>query len=249
MYRKKLYNAARQSGASAVEYGLVMAVLMSLMIGASTVMKAPISELFACAAKKVASMVNGGGYDCGAIQLAGGPDDDLVTDGEVTPATDGNSAGGNATIPQTPTDNENTQATGPDWPSPTGQDERGCDAFGCGDYGASRGSRDHRGIDYAATPGEDVVAVIGGEVTRIGWPYANADYRYIEITSDDGYVVREMYVSPDANLVVGSQVTQGEVIGTVQSLQPRYPGITDHIHVEVRENGVVIDPATVIDAN
>ena len=245
MYRRRLYNAARQSGASAVEYGLVMAVLVSLMIGASTVMKAPISELFLCAAKKVASMVNGGSYDCGGIQLAGGPDNDQVSEG----ATDGNRADTNATTQQPETEAQTNQTAGPDWPSPSGQGERGCDGFGCGHYSAPRGSRDHAGIDYEANAGADVVAVIGGEVTRIGWPYANADYRYIEITTDDGYVVREMYVSPDANLVVGSQVTQGEVIGTVQSLQPRYPGITDHIHVEVRENGVVIDPATVIDAN
>ena len=241
MYKKNLSIAVRQSGASAVEYGLVLAVLVGLMIGASTLMKDPISELFLCAAKKVASMVNGGSYDCGSMQLAGGPENSQV--GEA--ATDPNRGETSLTAQHTLTN----QTTGPNWPSPTGQGERQCDGFGCGHYGASRGTRDHRGIDYEAVAGADVVAVIGGEVTRIGWPYANANYRYIEITTQDGYVVREMYVSPNANLVVGSQVIQGEVIGTVQSLQPRYPGITDHVHVEVRENGVVIDPATVIDAN
>ena len=49
------------------------------------------------------------------------------------------------------------------------------------------------------------------------------------------------YVEPDANLL-GNNVTAGDVVGQLQSLQSAYPGITDHVHVELRINGTLTDP-------
>jgi murein DD-endopeptidase MepM/ murein hydrolase activator NlpD len=98
-----------------------------------------------------------------------------------------------------------------------------------------------------ADPNQNVVAVMGGTVTRIGYPYADdLSYRYVEIHAPNGYTVRELYVSPGEEIVVGSQVTAGQIIGSVQDLTTRYIGITNHVHVEIRFNGDYINPATLI---
>ena len=131
--------------------------------------------------------------------------------------------------------------------NPTGKGVRGCDEQGCGGYNASRGSRSHRGTDYSAAPGQDVLAISDGIITKIGYPYGDdISYRYIQIDSSDGYQIREFYITPNRDINFGSSVRVGQVIGTAQSLQPRYPNITDHIHVEIRLNEKLIDPASVI---
>jgi septal ring factor EnvC (AmiA/AmiB activator) len=47
-------------------------------------------------------------------------------------------------------------------------------------------------------------------------------------------------------LPAGSVVRAGDDIGWLQSLQRRYSGITDPVHVEIRRNGVLVDPTTLI---
>jgi hypothetical protein len=38
-------------------------------------------------------------------------------------------------------------------------------------------------------------------------------------------------------------VRRGQPIGTTQDLSPRYPGITNHVHLEVRQFEVIMNPA------
>ena len=110
--------------------------------------------------------------------------------------------------------------------------DRGVDIFGSGDFGAPRGDRVHTGTDFRCV----VVAPVAGEVTKIGYPYSDdLSYRYVQITDSDGYDVRCFYVDPSVQ--VGDRVVVGTEIGTMQSLQGRYPGIIDHVHVEVRAPG------------
>lgn len=126
---------------------------------------------------------------------------------------------------------------------------RGSDRHGSGKFRAPRTNvyGFHRGVDYVATSGQSVVAVTAGEVTKIGFPYkANNKITYVEITSPLGYVVREFYVDPLTSIRVGSNVVTGQPIGTHQSLSARYPGITEHVHVEIMLGGALIDPTTVI---
>jgi murein DD-endopeptidase MepM/ murein hydrolase activator NlpD len=135
--------------------------------------------------------------------------------------------------------------------NPTGHDLRGEDAYGAGFYGASRaaGARRHRGADYVAEPGEIVRAPISGVVQRIGFAYRGDErYRYVELTSEDQTRdVRVLYVGPLVQL--GAVVRAGEPIGRAQDLSRRYPrGITNHVHVEMRENGALADPAGVLPA-
>jgi murein DD-endopeptidase MepM/ murein hydrolase activator NlpD len=127
----------------------------------------------------------------------------------------------------------------PDFANPTGAAPRGHDDFGEGQFGARRdgGSRDHEGVDYTARAGQDVRAPISGYVTKIGYAYAGStDLKFVEITNPAlGYVARAFYVTPGVE--VGQTVRLGQAIGRVESLQSHYPGITDHVHLEVMEPG------------
>jgi murein DD-endopeptidase MepM/ murein hydrolase activator NlpD len=135
-----------------------------------------------------------------------------------------------------------------DFVNPTGQVPRTHDAFGHGEFGASRdgGSRHHEGVDYVADAGQDVAAPISGFVTKIGYAYGGANSpRFVEITNPAiGYVARTFYIDP--GVVVGEAVRLGQTIGTVVSLQSHYPGITDHVHLEVMKAGERLNAETLI---
>lgn len=128
----------------------------------------------------------------------------------------------------------------PDFANPTDAAPRTWDHFGSGAYGASRdgGVRHHAGVDYAAVAGQAVKAPISGYVTRIGYAYDDdLSFRYVEITNPAlRYQARVLYVSPE--VAVGETVRLGEAIGEAQTLQGRYPGITDHVHLEVARLGL-----------
>jgi murein DD-endopeptidase MepM/ murein hydrolase activator NlpD len=122
---------------------------------------------------------------------------------------------------------------------------RGEDAFGFGNFEASRdaGARKHHGTDIIAAPGAIVRAPIEGEVTKMGAVYRNSEkLRFVEITNEHSKLTtRVMYVT--ASVGIGDQVSAGEPIGFAQDLQQRYPGITNHVHVELRSQGRLLNPA------
>lgn len=124
---------------------------------------------------------------------------------------------------------------------------RGQDGQGYGYYGASRsgGTRTHNGIDFVCRPGEAVYSPITGTVERYANPYAT-DVRFGGILiSGDGISVKLFYLSP--TVPVGTTVRRGQQIGVAQQISKKYPGITEHIHVEVYEGGKVIDPSGLIE--
>jgi murein DD-endopeptidase MepM/ murein hydrolase activator NlpD len=156
-----------------------------------------------------------------------------------------------ATAPEATKATYTLPAPAPELVNPTGHSLRGEDVYGAGAFGASRGggARRHRGADYVAEPGEVVRAPITGIVQRIGFAYRGDErYRYVELTSEDQTRdVRVLYVGPTVQL--GVVVRAGEPIGRAQDLSARYPrGITNHVHVEMRENGALADPASVLPA-
>lgn len=129
---------------------------------------------------------------------------------------------------------------------------RGVDAYGSGAFGASRdgGRRAHRGVDFVASPGEQIRAPIGGVVTRIGAAYSGGNsLQYVEIANSvTRYKARVLYVGPAVE--PGWTVAAGDVIGRAQDLAERYPaGMTNHVHVELtggqggRLNPLVVLPA------
>ncbi|WP_230970326.1 M23 family metallopeptidase [Nitrogeniibacter aestuarii] len=126
---------------------------------------------------------------------------------------------------------------------------RGSDKWGSGHFAAPRGSRQHNGVDISASLGEAVLSPIDAKVVRVAYPYAT-DLSLTGILLEGvgrhaGFTVKIFYMSPEQSKI-GKQVSAGERIGAAQSLLTKYPGIKNHIHLEVRQNGVVIDPQSLM---
>ena len=122
---------------------------------------------------------------------------------------------------------------------PTRNDEQGL-----GHYRAPRGSRIHNGIDYACFPQSEILSPVSGTVTKLGYPYsADLSWRYVQV-SVDGRHHRVFYVEPLVE--VGQSVDENTVIGRVRDIGERYPGMTPHIHYEIKlPDGSYRDPNAV----
>jgi murein DD-endopeptidase MepM/ murein hydrolase activator NlpD len=98
----------------------------------------------------------------------------------------------------------------------------------------------HKGVDFAGTKGEPVVAVAAGVVT---WAGERTGFgKLIEINHGDGYVTR--YGHNEKTLVsVGQMVKRGDAIGLMGSTG-RSTG--PHVHFEVLRNGRQVDPLSFI---
>jgi len=94
----------------------------------------------------------------------------------------------------------------------------------------------HKGMDFAAKSGSDILAVAGGVVT---WSSKRYGYgNLVEINHGNGYVTR--YGHNKQNLVeVGDTVKKGQIISLMGSTG-RSTG--PHVHFEVIKNGRQINP-------
>jgi murein DD-endopeptidase MepM/ murein hydrolase activator NlpD len=98
--------------------------------------------------------------------------------------------------------------------------------------------RAHRGVDYAASSGTEIMATSDGVVTRRGGLGALGNA--VEIRHPNGYLTRYGHMSRfNADVRVGTRVKQGQVIG--------YVGATGlatapHLHYELWLNGRPVDP-------
>ncbi|MCW2294103.1 murein DD-endopeptidase MepM/ murein hydrolase activator NlpD [Pseudomonas sp. BIGb0408] len=98
----------------------------------------------------------------------------------------------------------------------------------------------HKGVDFAAKAGSDVVAVGAGVVTFAG--RRNGYGNTVEISHADGYVT--LYAHNRSNRVqVGDLVQRGQAIATVGSTG-RSTG--NHVHFEVSRNGQLVNPHSYI---
>jgi murein DD-endopeptidase MepM/ murein hydrolase activator NlpD len=98
----------------------------------------------------------------------------------------------------------------------------------------------HKGVDFAGSAGENVVAVAAGVVT---WSGQRAGYgNLVEINHGDGYVTR--YAHNEKTLVnVGETVKRGDPVALMGSTG-RSTG--PHVHFEVLRNGRQVDPLTFV---
>jgi murein DD-endopeptidase MepM/ murein hydrolase activator NlpD len=94
----------------------------------------------------------------------------------------------------------------------------------------------HKGLDFAGTEGEPVVAVAAGIVT---WAGERSGYgTLVEINHGNGYITR--YAHNESTLVaVGQSVSRGEQIALMGSTGH---STGPHVHFEVLHNGTQIDP-------
>lgn len=118
------------------------------------------------------------------------------------------------------------------------------DPYGNGSFGSSRdgGARKHEGIDFIGFGGDPVYAPFSGKVIRTTRPYANDDrFDGIVIEDDSGeFEAKLFYLKP--RLKAGEKFNARNVLGIIQNLYVKYPSITNHVHLELRKNGVLIDP-------
>lgn len=127
----------------------------------------------------------------------------------------------------------------------SGMRSRGLDRrYGSGQFGASRdqGRRRHQGLDILAGAGQPVMCPIDGEVVREAVPYPPFTGILIRGTGEFlGYEVKLFYVK---GLRCGP-CSAGEVIGFAERLAIKYPGIPNHVHMEVRYRGALLSPMDV----
>ena len=101
--------------------------------------------------------------------------------------------------------------------------------------------RSHRGVDYAADAGTEIMATSDGVVIQRGpdGGYGNA----IQIRHPNGFITRYAHMRAfRSGVVVGSRVKQGDIIGYVGST-----GLATgpHLHYEMLRGGRHIDPLSV----
>ena len=128
--------------------------------------------------------------------------------------------------------------------NPTGKGIRS-DRGGDGRFGAPRGSRTHKGLDFSTSPeGQVIVSPDSGRVDH--FMGASTGYPIVDIYPSDpnaGYdFIRILYV--DQSDGVPSSVNAGDPIGNSVNLQSLgYPSsVGPHIHLQIYSNGNWIDP-------
>lgn len=137
----------------------------------------------------------------------------------------------------------------PEFGSPIGLLIRPADKYGSGEYGAPR-SRDgaphpHYGLDICTIPGQSIIAPVPVKIVREARPYADGtDHDVLSgvvLETMDQIQIKVLYVLPHLTLI-GQFVPRGRAVAVAQSLQRRYPGITNHAHFEVWIRGERVDP-------
>ena len=101
-------------------------------------------------------------------------------------------------------------------------------------------ARAHRGVDYAAPHGADVVAIASGTVLAAS--YDNANGRMVRLRHASGYESYYLHLSAfGRGIRAGAHVAQGEVVGRVGAT-----GLATgpHLHYGLRRNGVFVNPLT-----
>ncbi len=98
------------------------------------------------------------------------------------------------------------------------------------------GSTNHKGRDYAAYAGTNILAAADGVVCEAGYNRYRGYYLIVEHWGGFKTVYQHM---PRCELAVGTKVSRGQVIGHVGST-----GVSTgpHLHFEVRVNNVPVDP-------
>ena len=102
---------------------------------------------------------------------------------------------------------------------------------------------EHKGVDFTAEVGTEVLAVADGVVESI---YRDDVLTGTEITVDHGDGVKTVYrfIAVDENLTVGAEVKRGDVIATVAEATGEEYKDGAHLHFEIKKDGKQVDPAT-----
>ncbi len=125
--------------------------------------------------------------------------------------------------------------------SPTEKKVRGTDTWGSGAYGSPRGDHLHNGVDFIAIPGQIVIMPISGLIAREARPYSHSNYSGVLIRNN--HIEIMMFYLELLPNIIGKWLEKGDPVGTAQDISKKYPGITNHIHLTIKQ----IDPELLLD--
>lgn len=124
-------------------------------------------------------------------------------------------------------------------------DPRECDAYGCGHFGASRGSRKHNGLDVTTIKGQKIFSPITGYLNRLAYPYrSDLSYKGIEIIGEGihkDFRVKIFYCTP--TVAVKTRLKAGQQVAISQKINDKYSDkMKNHVHLELYYKGKLVDP-------
>jgi hypothetical protein len=120
---------------------------------------------------------------------------------------------------------------------------RGWDAYGAGHFGAPRGTRKHRGIDFLCNPDDVIACPIDGIFTKKGRCYKeDPRYVYAEIEAEDKSRHRVFYCDAGDFISPKEAVFPWMPLGKAQDLTIKYKGIPTHVHYEIIVKGAHVNP-------
>jgi hypothetical protein len=120
--------------------------------------------------------------------------------------------------------------------------KRGCDAGGCGHFGAKRTTHIHQGLDILCENNGKVYAPYDSIVKRLVNPYIDDEYSGIELYVPKLEItIKIMYCKPFSGIIL-TKVSQGQVIASCQDISLKYKNVPSHLHVEILKDGHYIDP-------
>lgn len=102
-------------------------------------------------------------------------------------------------------------------------------------------SRWHKSIDIAAPAGTAIKSVQDGKVTANGW--VDGYGWTIEVTHANGYVSMYHHMQNSSSVAVGTEVKQGQTIGSVGSTGN---STGPHLDLTITKDGTPVDPASLI---
>lgn len=103
--------------------------------------------------------------------------------------------------------------------------------------------RIHAGTDLEAAAGEEVRACANGQVKQT---YTDSMLGNVMVVEHGDYEFSYCGLGEEFLMQAGDLVTKGQVIGTVTAV-PSEAADAPHLHVEVRRDGVCLDPQSVLE--
>lgn len=103
----------------------------------------------------------------------------------------------------------------------------------------------HKGICFTAAEGSDVFACLDGVVEDVYTNYLNGTV--VVLNHNNNLKTYYSSLAEDVKVKVGDTVSKGSVIGKISSSGASELNLGNHLHFEVTENNVKIDPSTYLD--